>query len=84
MICLSRIARLAKQAPSRMLAFDGKKNNDYWDGGSLKIFRGTVTMTPDDKSKTVVKPMMAHFFYMDEKQPNKVRRWIGAVGPTQF
>jgi hypothetical protein len=25
---------------------------ECWDGGSLKVFRGTVTMTPDDKSKT--------------------------------
>ena len=23
---------------------------EYWDGGSLKVFWGTVTMTPDDKS----------------------------------
>src|SRR6516225_4245498 len=26
---------------------------EYWDGGSLKVFRGTGTMTPDDKSKPV-------------------------------
>jgi hypothetical protein len=31
-----------------------------------------------------VKPVMSHFFYMDEKDPTKVRRWIGAVGPVQF
>src|SRR5271170_6411107 len=29
---------------------------EYWDGGSLKVFRGTVTMMPDDKSKPTVKP----------------------------
>jgi hypothetical protein len=23
---------------------------EYWDGGSLKVFRGTVTMTPNDSS----------------------------------
>jgi len=57
---------------------------EYWDGGSLKVFRGRVTMTPDDKSKPVVKPVMTHFFYMDEHDPSKVRRWYGAVGPTQF
>jgi hypothetical protein len=57
---------------------------EYWDGGSLKVFWGTVTMTPDDKSKPVVRPVMTHFFYMDEKDPSKVRRWIGSVGPTQF
>jgi hypothetical protein len=57
---------------------------EYWDGGSLKIFRGIVTMTPDDSSKSIVKPVMSHFFYMDEKEPTKVRHWIGAVGPTQF
>ena len=57
---------------------------EYWDGGSLKIFHGIVTMKPDDSSKPTVRPVMSHFFYMDEKDPTKVRRWIGAVGPTQF
>lgn len=57
---------------------------EYWDGGSVKIFRGIVTMTPDDKSKPVVKPVMTHFFYMDERDPSKVRAWVGAVGPVQF
>jgi hypothetical protein len=57
---------------------------EYWDGGSLKVFWGTVTMTPDDKSEPVVRPVMTHFFYMDEQNPSKVRRWIGSVGPTQF
>ena len=31
---------------------------EYWDGGSIKVFRGVVTMTPDDRSKKVVKPVM--------------------------
>ena len=57
---------------------------EYWDGGFLKIFHGIVTMTPDDGSKPIVKPVMSHFFYMDEKDPAKVRRWVGAVGPVQF
>lgn len=56
---------------------------EYGDGGSLKVFRGTVTMTPDDKTKPVVRPVMTHFFYMDEKDPGKVRHWFGAVGPVQ-
>ena len=57
---------------------------EYWDGGSLKVFRGIVTMKPDDAGKPVVKPVMSHFFYMDEKDSTKVRHWIGAVGPAQF
>jgi len=57
---------------------------EYWDGKLLKVFRGTVTMTPDDKSKPVVKPTMTHFFYMDERDPSKVRSWFGSVGPIQF
>lgn len=57
---------------------------EYWDGGSLKVFRGTVTMTPDDRSKPVVKPVMTHFFYMDEADPIKVRAWFGSVGPIAF
>src|SRR3981189_473012 len=52
---------------------------EYWDGGSLKIFRGIVTMKPDDPAKPIVKPVMSHFFYMDEKDSTKVRHWIGAV-----
>jgi hypothetical protein len=42
---------------------------EYWDGGALKVFRGVVTMTPDDKSQGVVRPTMTHFFYMDEADP---------------
>jgi len=57
---------------------------EYWDSPALKIFRGKVTMTPDDPTQPVVKPTMAHFFYMDEADPSKVSRWIGAVGPTAF
>ena len=57
---------------------------EYWDGGSLKVFRGIVTMTPDDRSQQVVNPVMTHFFYMDEKDPAKVRSWIGSVGPVAF
>jgi hypothetical protein len=57
---------------------------EYWDGGSLKVFRGIVTMTPDDRSKPVVMPAMTHFFYMDDADPTKVRAWYGSVGPTAF
>jgi hypothetical protein len=57
---------------------------EYWDGGSLKIFRGIVTMTFDNPSRRAVKPVMTHFFYMDEADPSKVGRWIGSVGPTEF
>ncbi|HEX4164408.1 MAG TPA: hypothetical protein VHZ55_02960 [Bryobacteraceae bacterium] len=57
---------------------------EYWDGGSLKVFRGVVTMTPNDKSKPVVRPVMTHFFYMDEEDDTKVRSWVGSVGPVQF
>ena len=57
---------------------------EYWDGGRLKIFRGVVTMTPDDGSKPAVRPTMAHFFYMDEADQTKVKHWHGAVGPAAF
>jgi hypothetical protein len=57
---------------------------EYWDGGALKVFRGTVTMTPDDGSRPAVHPTMTHFFYMDEADPTKVKHWYGAVGPVQF
>jgi hypothetical protein len=57
---------------------------EYWDGGSLKVFRGTVTMTPDNSALPSVKPVMTHFFYMDEADPTKVRHWYGSVGPVQF
>jgi hypothetical protein len=57
---------------------------EYWDGGALKIFRGIVTMQPDDKSRPLVKPVMCHFFHMDEKDTTKVRHWFGAVGPVAF
>ena len=57
---------------------------EYWDGGLIKVFRGIVTMTPDDRSKGTVRPVMTHFFYMDETNPCKVRSWIGSVGPVAF
>jgi hypothetical protein len=57
---------------------------EYWDGGTLKVFRGIVTMKPNDPTKPTVKPVMTHFFYMDERDPTKVRSWIGAVGPVAF
>jgi hypothetical protein len=57
---------------------------EYWDGGALKVFRGTVRMTPDDAAQAVVTPVMTHFFYMDERDATKVRRWYGSVGPTRF
>ena len=57
---------------------------EYWDGGSLKVFRGIVTMTPDDKTKPVVKPVMTHFFYMDKQDASKVVAWMGSVGPVAF
>jgi hypothetical protein len=57
---------------------------EYWDGGSIKVFRGIVTMTFDDRSIPSVKPVMTHFFYMDEADPSKVRAWFGSVGPTGF
>ncbi len=56
---------------------------EYWDGGSLKVFRGIVTMTPDTGGAPV-HPVMTHFFYMDEADPTKVRSWIGSVGPVSF
>jgi hypothetical protein len=57
---------------------------EYWDGGALKVFRGIVTMTPDDRSQGVIRPTMTHFFYMDEADPTKVSHWYGAVGPVSF
>ncbi len=57
---------------------------EYWDGGSLKVFRGIVTMTPDAPGQPIVRPVMTHFFYMDDADPTKVRRWIGSVGPVAF
>jgi hypothetical protein len=57
---------------------------EYWDSPLLKVFHGKVTMTPDDRTKPVVKPTMSHFFYMDERNPSMVIRWIGAVGPVGF
>jgi hypothetical protein len=57
---------------------------EFWDGGMLKVFRGIVTMTPDDRSKPVVRPVMTHFFYMDRADPTKVSKWFGSVGPVAF
>src|SRR3974390_2281667 len=42
---------------------------EFWDGGNLKVFRGFVTMIPNDPVQKPVRPAMTHFFYMDEKNP---------------
>ncbi len=55
---------------------------EYWDGGFLKVFRGTVKMVPGDSLKPTVMPTMTHFFYMNDA--GKVQRWYGAVGPVEF
>ena len=57
---------------------------EYWDGGFLKVFRGIVTMKPDAPGQPTVKPVMTHFFYMDEADTSKVSKWFGAVGPVAF
>jgi hypothetical protein len=57
---------------------------EFWDGGQIKVFHGVVDMTPDDGSGPTLHPAMTHFFYMDERDPTKVRRWVGAVGPVAF
>jgi hypothetical protein len=57
---------------------------EYWDSPLLKIFHGKVAMTFDDPALAGVRPTMCHFFYMDESDPTKVKRWVGAVGPTAF
>jgi len=48
------------------------------------MFRGVVDMTPDNRSGPTAHPTMTHFFYMDETDNTKVRRWVGAVGPVSF
>ena len=57
---------------------------EYWDSPLLKVFHGKVGMKFDDPSLKPVRPTMTHFFYMDEKEPTKVKHWIGSVGPTGF
>ena len=57
---------------------------EYLDSPLLKIFHGKVGMIFDDPAAPPVAPTMTHFFYMDEKDPTKVIRWVGAVGPTGF
>jgi hypothetical protein len=57
---------------------------EYWDGGQIKVFRGFVTMTPNDPTQKPVRPAMTHFFYMDHKDSSKVIHWHGSVGPVAF
>ena len=57
---------------------------EYWESPMLKVFHGKVGMKFDEPNMKLVRPTMCHFFYMDTKDPTKVLRWIGAVGPTGF
>jgi hypothetical protein len=56
----------------------------YWDGGSIKVFRGIVSMAFDDSDLKTARPAMTHFFCMDDADPSKARSWIGSVGSTGF
>jgi hypothetical protein len=51
---------------------------------SLEVFRGFVTMKPNDPSQKSVRPAMTHFFNMDEADPSKVAHWYGSVSPVAF
>jgi hypothetical protein len=33
--------------------------------------------------KVSVRPVMMHFFYMDEADPTKVRRWVGSPASSR-
>jgi hypothetical protein len=57
---------------------------EYRDSPLPKVFHGKVGMKFNDPSLKPVRPTMTHFFYMDEKEPTKVKHWIGSVGPTGF
>ena len=57
---------------------------EYLDSPTLKIFHGKVAMTFDDPETASVRPTMTHFFYMDENDSTKVKRWVGSVGLTGF
>src|ERR1700761_2131140 len=58
--------------------------HEYWDGGELKVSPGGADIPPTAASGPTVPPSMSHFFYMDPKDPTKVARWVGAVGPVSF
>ena len=96
---LHRQARFRQHAPGGLhpQSLDGSRRQfidrgftglhnvvEYWDSPLLKIFHGKVSMRFDDPNTAPVRPTMAHFFYMDEKDSTKVKHWIGVVGPTGF
>ena len=57
---------------------------EYLDSPFLKVFHGKVGMVFDNPAVMPRRPTMTHFFYMDPKDPTKVIRWVGSVGPTAF
>jgi hypothetical protein len=57
---------------------------EYLDGGPLKVFRGIVTMTPDDKTKPTVSAGNDAFLLYDKSDNTKVTHWYGSVGPVTF
>ena len=52
----------------------------FWDGGSVKILRGEITVTSSDTGQLAT-PAIRHFLDMDQDDRTKVRRWVGAFGP---
>ena len=57
---------------------------EYWDSPALKVAIGEVDVCFGGPNPGAVQPMMIHFFYMDEADPTRVTRWLGAVGPASF
>ena len=56
---------------------------EYCDGGSLKMFRGIVTMTTEDGSP-VVRPTMMQFYLDKVAPPARVLRLEVAMRLWQF
>jgi hypothetical protein len=55
---------------------------EYWDGGSIKVFRGVVTMTPDDRSQRSSQacddPLLLHGPGHSHQSPQL--DWVGGPG----
>lgn len=54
---------------------------DFWDAGGVKFLRGEVRMTPHESPHKVVTPTFVHVWHMSEREPQRIQRLHGAVGP---
>ena len=69
----------------KLREFDGEQTTkhhitEFWDGGAVKFFQGTIDVTDPGTGATST-ALLTHIWRMSESDPATVARMTGSVGP---